>query len=450
VRQPLLLLCSPDNLRMRCQQLQQLLSAVPADKLSKQLRRTPELLLMRPITLAAKLKCLELLLVPPTAGGQMAAAGPSAAAGETVLNAAAGSIAGPDKDQQPEMQGSPQQPTPSAADQQQQRLLHAYHQQELSYRLQRLQAAAQARLHTSTNAASSSSSSSSSATAPRVQHLALKVPGLLSLQPATLQSHVLELQLLLGLQADDPRLTRMVLLQPGLLTQSPKTLAHKLQLLQDLTGRPEAYAHGMVLRCPAVLTLSADSVTAKWGLLQRCVAACGTWQQELTAAPAVSVAMMLCYSIRRLQRLQYVLQLSQQQQREELQRASCTPDDAQPNPVEEDGMLSSSGSSRRRQRRSRQAAAAAPGCGKPPASQQHQQQQQQQHQSSVQQLPELPWKSLIQEADSTFCRRFPGFRAWLQQQPAEQQQQPADQQQLPPARPGARAAVAARQLAAVA
>jgi hypothetical protein len=310
--------------------------------------------------------------------------------------------------------------------QQQQHVLQVYKQHQLTYRLQRLQQLAQQRAAqqpvwqnnygygVSSTAANSHATDnppapSAADTDARVQHLALKVPGLLGLNPGTLHSHILELQLLLGLQADDPRLTRLVLLQPGLLTQAPRTLANKLQLLQHLTGQSEEYVIEMVLRCPAVLTLSSDNVSRKWGVLQECVAACNTWRQQLAVAPAVSVGMMLCYSIQRLQRLQYVVQLSKQHQAAKQpsdsrqvahERCSSTTDLGGPqssNSVGTNMAHSSSSSSNSRRRQGRRS----PG-------------------STVEQcvadLSAVPWRSLVQEAEAAFVGRFPGFRAWLQQQ----------------------------------
>jgi hypothetical protein len=313
--------------------------------------------------------------------------------------------------------------------QQQQHVLRMYKQHQLTYRLQRLQqlagqhAAQQpvwqnnygygvSSTATNNHAHLDSQAPSAAGTDARVQHLALKVPGLLSLHPGTLHSHVTELQLLLGLQADDPRLTRLVLLQPGLLTQAPRTLANKLQLLQHLTGQSEQYIIDMVLRCPAVLTLSPDNVSRKWGVLQDCVAACGTWQQQLAVAPPVSVGMMLCYSIQRLQRLQYVVQLSKQQQQaaqrpsssRQAVHPSCssTPDAgaSQSRSSVSTAIAHSSSSSRSRSSRMRQGRRS-PGVSV---------------EQCVADLDSVPWRSLVQEAEAAFTGRFPGFKAWLQQQ----------------------------------
>jgi hypothetical protein len=344
-------------------------------------------------------------------------------------------------------------------------LLGVYKHHQMSYRLQRLQQLAQqhgappawsshygyGHTNSSTNsntvaaacapaAAAAVPASLGHQTDPRVQHLALKVPGLLGLNPATLHSHVIELQLLLGLQPDDPRLSRLVLLQPGLLTQAPRTLANKLQLLQHLTGQDEAYVVQMVLRCPAVLTLSAESVSKKWGVLQGCVAACRTWQQQLAAAPPVSVGMMLCYGVHRVQRLQYVVQLSREQQGVLSQQREGVLS-LQQQVLDAPGAAVAHGS-RPARRRQRRAPACSVGCScsdstssktgsegnrssSPvlvgqsgvelaqgtavgqvvPASEQ-----------AVADLATLPWRSMVQEADSVFCRRFPAFKAWLQQQ----------------------------------
>jgi hypothetical protein len=360
-------------------------------------------------------------------------------------------------------------------------LLGVYKHHQMSYRLQRLQQLAQQHGappawsshygygHTNTSSSSGSPhstaacvpaaaqaaaalpSSSGHQADPRVQHLALKVPGLLCLNPATLHSHVIELQLLLGLQPDDPCLSRLVLLQPGLLTQAPRTLANKLQLLQHLTGQDEAYVVQMVLRCPAVLTLSAESVRKKWGVLQGCVAACRTWQQQLAAAPPVSVGMMLCYGIHRLQRLQYVVHLSRDQQgvlsqqrvpspQQEGEQWTLPPQqqvlDAPPSTT----VVHSSRPARRRQRRA-PANAVGSSCsdsiststssvgsrrsGSGTASGQSGVEVGQWTaggqvvpaiEQGIADLASLPWRSMVQEADSVFCRRFPGFKAWLQQQ----------------------------------
>lgn len=499
VRQPMLLLCSSDNLQCRWQQLQQLLAAVPADKLSKQLRRTPELLLMRPSTLAAKLKCLELLFATDAASKQPAAQAAVAAGLSATpvtpgrLHSSSGGSSGAHsagevhaavqslQQQTAHLAGGAQQES-QQQQKQKQRLLGVYKHHQMSYRLQRLQQLAQQHGappawsshygygHTNTTSSSGSPhntaacvpaaaapaaaaavpSSSGHQADPRVQHLALKVPGLLCLNPATLHSHVIELQLLLGLQPDDPRLSRLVLLQPGLLTQAPRTLANKLQLLQHLTGQDEAYVVQMVLRCPAVLTLSAASVRKKWGVLQGCVAACRTWQQQLAAAPPVSVGMMLCYGIHRLQRLQYVVHLSREQQGVLSQQSVPSPQqegeqgmlppqqqvlDAPPSTT----VVHSSRPARRRQHRapanavgsscsdsistssmgSRHSGSGTASVGQSvvevgqwtaggqvvPAIEQ-----------GIADLASLPWRSMVQEADSVFGRRFPGFKAWLQQQ----------------------------------
>jgi hypothetical protein len=445
----MLLLCSPNNLQLRWQQLQQLLAVVPEQKLGHQLRRTPELLLMRPSTLAAKLKCLELLFAPANKQHGTAAAGAAGGVGDVAGQAEQGG-----QQQQEEQQQQPQ------------RLLQVYKHHQLSYRLQRLQQLAQhhgmspawkspygyghtngsnntmanpvaaaVRKQTAAGAAAAAAGSAAAATDPGVQHLVLKVPGLLSLNPSTLHSHIVELQLLLALQPDDPRLTRLVLLQPGLLTQAPRTLANKLQLLQHLTGRSEAYVLEMVLRCPAVLTLSAESVSRKWGVLRECVGACGVWRQQLATAPAVSVAMMLCYSLQRLQRLQYVVQLSHRQQQQQQQQSLAKPKTADLDDVvgASGGASSSSsstatgrGSSRgRAQRRANSCVHADAVCssrssddssttsssrrlqGRAAASQAEQQ---------VSDLAAVPWKSMIQESDAVFCTRFPGYTAWQQQQ----------------------------------
>jgi len=485
VRQPMLLLCTPDNLQCRWQQLQQLLPDVSADKLGKQLRRTPELLLMRPSTLAAKLKCLELLFAPAT---QQLQADPPAAAvlggsvqleGPTVSTRRPATLqqqlAAPLQQQQ--QQQLPQENEPFQVNGRQ-RVLRVYQQHELSYRLQRLQQLAQQ--HTAGASWCSnygyggslpSQPSSSQLSAPaanavrhtaaapaavdaRVQHLALKVPGLLSLNPCTLHQHVTELQLLLCLQADDPRLTRLVLLQPGLLTQAPRTLANKLQLLQHLTGRGEDAVHEMVLRCPAVLTLSTESVTRKWMLLQECLASCGTWQQQLAEAPSVSVAMMLCYSIQRLQRLKYVVQLArqqrQQQRQEEEEQQQKWPPCQQghgsvvpslPPTCAHSSSSSSSSSSRRssnsgasaqcRRRRQTLMGAACAAAGEPGEGALRQSARCK-HTGALEvscaqqgQLPldlaAVPWKSVVQETDAAFLRRFPGYKAWQQQQQQQQQ-----------------------------
>jgi hypothetical protein len=399
-RQPMLLLSSPDHLRLRWHQLAALLPDVPAQQLQQQVRRSPELLLMRPSTLAGKLKCLELIFArTPAAAAEVDAAAADAGAADADAGVA------------------------SHQQQQQQRVLRVYQQHELSYRLQRLQQLAREQhveLGLRVDAAwpgqedaAAAGSGAGAGVDVRVQRLVLKVPGLLSLNPATLHSHVTELQLLLGLQADDPRLARIVLLQPGLLTQAPTTLANKLVLLQHLTGREEHAVHEMVLRCPAVLCLSCASVSAKWRVLAAATGACRTWQAQLAATQPVTLAMMLCYRLARLQRLQYVVHLAGAQQGGGGRGGSSVPAAA----AAVVGGSSSSSSQTRGRRRRRATTEASSNAGAPGSTR-----SQPQPQAGVLDLHSLPWRSWVQEPDARFCARFPGFRAWLQQQEQQQAQ----------------------------
>lgn len=412
--QPVLLLSSPDSLQLRWQQLRQLMRDVPEDLLAKQLRRSPELLLLRPSTIAAKMQCLDALFTHPAGAG------------------------GCHMIQQAAVPAAP--PLDSAVEQQLQQQEHAENkQQQLASALARLRSAGAARqLHAGQQQqqqpvqyrqwrhwqrqqqrmichnSNGSSDGGSSGFDVRVQRLVLKVPGLLCLSPSTLHHHVTELQLLLGLQPDDAMLQRIVQLQPGLLTQAPVTLANKLQLLQYLTGRSEQAVQQAVLKCPAVLTLSVANINAKWELLSSCTASCTAWQEQLQRAAPVTLAMALCYSKKRLQRLQYVVQLHMEQGTLGNGSGGSSSKDAQLEACSSTFLSSTASHRSCRRRTAKPAASTRTGAAIDERVRMQQQPQQQGRTQARQQhgLPAVRWRSLVQESDAAFNTRYPGFAAW--------------------------------------
>jgi hypothetical protein len=407
--QPLLLMSSPQSLKLRWQQLQQLMGSVPAATLAKQLRRNSGLLLLRPSTIAAKMQCLQAVLGQGDGAVEVlsvsadeASCDASSTASSDDDDAVSGVMASAAADKQAQLRLQQQRQEVASAlarlkaaaarrhalpQQQQQRDRQHW---PLSHRTQQQQQDQQS--FGQLPDASSRAANHSSSCDARVQQLVLKVPGLLCLAPSTLQQHVTELQLLLGLQPGDAALRRILLLQPGLLTQAPRTLANKLQLLQYLSGREEASVQEMVLKCPAVLTLSVASISSKWEMLESCCAAAdaagGSWQQQLQRAAPVTLGMVLCYSRQRLLRLQYVLQLHS--------RSSSQPaaEDGAALRVSSRRSTSSSAGGSKGMRSKAVGNSSGVAVG----------------------LAGVAWRVLVQESDAAFNRRYPGYANWQQQQ----------------------------------
>ena len=242
--------------------------------------------------------------------------------------------------------------------------------------------------HSSSSSSSSSSNSSSSSSSSQVQRLVVKLPALLCSSPATLRRNLTELSLLLGLQPSEPALRSAVLLQPGLLTQSPGTLASKLALLSSLTGRDEQEVRRMAVAVPALLTLSADSLVRKWDMLCATCGSCAAWRKQLAATAATTLGVTLCYSSRRLLRLQHVAALCRSGG-DSSSSESGTTTTTTTTTTTSSSSSSSSGSS---------------SSSPPPSSRKH-------RTVAVRPLP--PWRSLVQASDAAFAAAYPAFPAWL-------------------------------------
>lgn len=177
----------------------------------------------------------------------------------------------------------------------------------------------------------------------KLSRVLVRQPGLLTFQPATLASNVAALRQLLGgitdaklaallykqpslvmLSAEGVRtrverlglllgglgpeqLATLVTRQPALLTLCPDYLDLKVSSLVEALGVDRQTLVAMAASCPSLLSLSPDTLAAKWRRLQAAAARAPAWRQQLAGMSRKSLAVWLCLSARRFSRLDYVL-----------------------------------------------------------------------------------------------------------------------------------------------